>query len=270
MSDVTIQQALDSVSVDRLDAQLILAHVLSKPRSYLISWPDKILSQAEFLLFGNLVQKRATGYPLAYITGVKSFWDMELHVTPDVLIPRPETELLVELALERLPANALVLELATGSGAITCALARERSDLKITATDISPQALMIAQENAKSYDLNHINFIESDWFTNIPHQTFDLILANPPYLSDTDSHLSTDIRFEPRSALVSGKNGDEDLVKIISQAKSYLKKNGWLLIEHGCDQGPRARELFQECEYVDIFTKKDIAGLERCSAGRIA
>jgi release factor glutamine methyltransferase len=271
MNKVSVSQAIEHAMllIDRLDAQLLLAHVLSKPREYLITWPERELSSEQLINYEALVQRRAQGYPLAYVTGTKSFWNMELIVTPDVLIPRPDTELLVELALPKLFPGARVLELATGSGAIACALARERSDINIIATDISAEALKIARLNAQKYNLNNIKFILSDWFISLHDQPFDLIIANPPYLAETDLHLSTDIRFEPRGALVSGKNGDEDYIEIIAQASNYLKTGAWILLEHGADQGPCVRALLAKQGYVHVFTENDLAGLERVTGGRI-
>lgn len=263
MNKLTIQQAIDRSDIDRLDAQLILSFILNKPKSYLITWPEHTLSASEQTAFDLLVHKRSQGYPLAYIISKKSFWDMELIVTPDVLIPRPETELLVETALSRLSTGNKILELATGSGAIACSLAREKPDLNIIASDISEPALKIAKSNAEKYDLNQINFIQSNWFADIIPQQFDMIIANPPYLAETDSHLSSDIRFEPRNALVSGPAGDEHFMAIISQAPAYLKPQACLLLEHGACQGERVRALFNQHGFADIHTKKDLAGLER-------
>jgi release factor glutamine methyltransferase len=271
MSKASIAQAMDLAmrQIDRLDAQLLLAHVLSKPREYLLTWPERELSPEEFATFESLVQDRSQGTPLAYLTGIKSFWDMELIVSPEVLIPRPDTELLVELALSKLPSNASVLELATGSGAIACALARERSDINIIATDISAPALKIAHRNAEKYDLKNIQFILSDWFHDLTSQQFDLIIANPPYLAESDPHLTTEIRFEPRGALVSGKNGDEDYIEIIAQASAFLKAQGWILLEHGCTQAPRVQALLQAQGFSQIFTEKDLAGLDRVTGGAL-
>lgn len=272
MNNLSISQAIEQAitRIDRLDAQLLLSHVLEKPRAYLIAWPDRSLSQGQWIIFNQLVTQRSEGYPVAYITGTKSFWDMDLIVTPDVLIPRPDTELLVEIALTKLPKNmnSSVLELATGSGAIACALARERPDLSIIATDISIPALTIAERNAQQYDLQSIQFIQSDWFLSIEKQSFDLILTNPPYLSNTDPHLSTDIRFEPRDALVSGVNGDEDYVHIISQADQFLKQEGWIMFEHGAEQGKRLRELLTAKGYQQVETFQDLAELDRVTVGQ--
>lgn len=253
--------------INRLDAQLLLAHVLEKPREYVITWPERELSPDTLVKFNTLVEQRANGYPLAYLTGIKSFWDLDLIVNSDVLIPRPETELLVEQALSKLKDHSNILELATGSGAISCALASERPDLQIIATDISEPALKIARLNAEKYGLKNIEFFLSDWFKALASQQFDLIIANPPYLCETDPYLSTDIRFEAKLALVSGQNGDEDYIEIISKARHYLKPQGWILFEHGFDQGPRVRALLEQQGFEKIFTAKDLAGLERVTGG---
>lgn len=253
--------------IDELDRQLLLCHVLNKSKTYLATWPNTPLTEEQSIQYNQLIEQRASGVPLAYLTGTKSFWDMELTVTPDVLIPRPETELLVELTLSKIKSGMTILELATGSGAIACSLANERNDIEMTATDISEKALKIARLNAQKYDCK-IHFIQSDWFANLADQTFDMIIANPPYLAESDPHLSTDIRFEPRSALVSGKYGDEDYIAIISQAAHYLKPSGWILFEHGMEQGERVRSLLAEQGYVEIFTDKDLAGLDRVTGAR--
>lgn len=269
MSEITIREALSwaQKKIDPLDAQIIMAQILHQTKAYLLTYPEKEISETEYALFVDWVNQRAQAYPLAYLTGVKSFWDMDLKVTPEVLIPRPETELLVETALSLLPPAAKVLELATGSGAVACALYRARPDLKITASDISPKALEIAQENARTYECQ-VDFILSDWFVNIPQETFDLILANPPYLSETDPYLETGLRFEPRQALVSGSQGDECYQRIIAQANVYLKPQGLILFEHGETQASRLQELLQGHGFVDIFTLKDLAGLDRITGGR--
>jgi release factor glutamine methyltransferase len=243
---------------------------LNKSKTYLTTWPDTELTEEQSIQYKQLIEQRANGVPLAYLTGTKSFWDLDLTVTPDVLIPRPETELLVELALSKITPGMIILELATGSGAIACSLAHARQDIEIIATDISEPALKIACLNVEKYNLKNIEFILSDWFEKLADQQFDLIIANPPYLSDSDPHLATDIRFEPRCALVSGKNGDEDYIAIISQAAQYLKPSGWILFEHGMEQGERVRNLLAEQGYAEIFTEKDLAGLERVTGGQFS
>ncbi|PID34466.1 MAG: protein-(glutamine-N5) methyltransferase, release factor-specific [Thiotrichales bacterium] len=266
------QQLAESSDSARLDAELLLAHCLNKPRSYLFTWPEAEPDSAQLNCFDNLVQQRITGQPVAYLLGYREFRDLKLNVTRDTLIPRPETELLVETALEFLSGNtdSRILELGTGSGAIALALAKELPAAHITACDISTAALAVAQDNAGQYQLNNINFLQSDWFSNIPtNQPFDLIISNPPYIADNDPHLNQgDVRFEPAGALVSGHDGLNDIKQLINQSVNYFKQDGILMFEHGYDQGEKTTALMRAAGYKDTRCIKDLAGHDRITLGQ--
>lgn len=255
----------------RLEAEALLAHSLQRPRSYLFAWPEQRLSADRWLTFQALLERRLTGEPLAYVLGHREFWSLELEVGPDTLIPRPDTELLVEQALERLPPQAQVLELGTGSGAITAALASERPDCRITASDLSPAAVACAQRNFTRLRLGNAHALVSDWFSALPRETrFHLILSNPPYIAADDPHLEQgDLPWEPRDALVSGADGLDAIRHITAEAPARLLPSGWLLLEHGWTQGPAVRSILRAAGLVQIASERDLAGLERVTFGRI-
>ena len=210
----------------RLDAELLLAHALGKDRSYLRAWPERAPTPAQAARFESLLARRQAGEPVAHLLGVREFWSLDLHVTPDTLIPRPETELLVERALLRIPADrpATVADLGTGSGALALAIANERPRAKVIATDRSPMALAVARGNAETLALGNVEFREDDWLAGLPAGHFDVILSNPPYIAEGDPHLARgDARFDPRSALASGPDGLDDLRRIIRDAARCLK-----------------------------------------------
>lgn len=266
------QQLQTSSDSARLDAELLLLHVLKKNRSYLFTYPEKILTTAQQEQLGSLIQQRLQGHPIAHLTGTRDFWTLTLKVTPDTLIPRPETELLIETVLELFPNQneALnILDLGTGTGAIALALAYEYRNAMITACDVSSTALEIARENAQLNQLPHVNFAQSSWFDAIPNQTFDLIVSNPPYIPVSDPHLSQgDVRFEPLSALASGQDGLDDIRHIVEYAPTYLKANGWLLIEHGYDQGKSVPLLLTEAHFQQVQCKKDLSQNDRITLGQ--
>jgi len=260
----------------RLDAEVLLAHVLDQSRSWLYAHSDAIVEKEDLERFGQLLTKRINGVPVAILTGHQEFWSLPLQVSSDVLVPRPETEQLVEVALANIGSirSPRILELGTGSGAIAIALACERPDAEITATDLSTSALAVASANAghiskTQQHFPQIRFIESDWFSalidpaNGGSQQFDLIVSNPPYLASDDPHLQGDIRHEPRSALVSGPKGLDALSEIISVAPDFLPQAGRLILEHGATQAQQLHEMLQGANYTCIETCHDLAGLAR-------
>ncbi|MBT2373585.1 peptide chain release factor N(5)-glutamine methyltransferase [Pseudomonas fluorescens] len=254
----------------RLDAELLLAAALGKSRSYLHTWPEKIVSSEDALTFSGYLQRRRTGEPVAYILGQQGFWKLDLEVAPHTLIPRPETEMLVEAALELLPATPTkVLDLGTGSGAIALALASERPAWNVTAVDRVLEAVALAERNRQRLHLENATVLSSHWFDALQGHTYNLIISNPPYIADTDPHLvAGDVRFEPASALVAGQDGLDDLRLIIAQAPGHLDAGGWLLLEHGYDQASAVRELLLKQGFEAVHSRIDLGGHERISLGR--
>ncbi len=266
------ESALPDSDSARLDAELLLGVAIGKPRTWLYTWPDHIPALPEQHLYLELIRRRQTGEPVAYLTGRKEFWDLQLKINHDVLIPRPDTELLVETALEKLPehGSVSVADLGTGSGAIALALASSRASWQLTATDESVKALELAQENAGILHITNVSFFQGSWLAPLAGQTFAAILSNPPYIEEHDPHLQRgDVRFEPIDALVSEDKGLADIQHIISNSPSFLKPSGWLMLEHGYQQGEQVRELFASFSYSEIETLRDLAGHERITIGRI-
>jgi release factor glutamine methyltransferase len=256
---------------DRVDAEVLLGHVLNKPRSWLIAHAGDALSEEHASAYSALVERRKKGEPVAYITGQRGFWSLDLEVTPATLIPRPETELLVELALERLPLNksARALDLGTGSGAIALAIATERPQIHVTATDASRDALAVAQRNAQRHNIRNVSFVHGDWFAPLTNQRFDVIVSNPPYIESDDPHLRQgDLRYEPPSALASGADGFDDIRRIVRGTPTHLTHGGWLMFEHGWNQGNAARLLLCSMGFVEVFTAQDIEERDRVTGGR--
>lgn len=254
----------------RLDAEILLSHFLEKSRSYLYTWPEAALSPTILNSFNKALTLRKTEYPVAYIIGYQEFWSLNIGVTPDVLIPRADTELLVETALDKIKdiISPKILELGTGSGAIALALASERADSHITACDHSTKALSIAKNNQQHLNIPNVNFVHSDWYESIDNKDFDLIVSNPPYINPDDRHMNTGIRFEPLEALVAEDEGIADLAQITRQAKEYLSPSGWILLEHGYDQKKSVSELLKQADFKDIYCLKDLAGNDRVSLGQ--
>ena len=255
----------------QLDAEVLLAAALGRSRSYLHAWPERMPGPEAMACFGAWLERRLKGEPVAYLLGRREFWSLELAVTPDTLIPRPETELLVELALARLPADEAVIiaDLGTGSGAIALALALERPQARIVATDQSQAALAVAQRNAQRLNLAKIEFRLGDWCAPLTGECFDLIVANPPYVAAADSGWRQGaLRFEPPTALISGPDGLDALRTIIVQAPDYLKPGGWLVLEHGYDQGEAVPALLRKRGFIEVIDHQDTAGLSRASSGR--
>ena len=255
----------------RLDAELLLAHSLSVERSYLYAYPDRVLCSDVSQRFDELVRRRAQSEPIAYLLGEKSFWDLTLKVSPAVLIPRPETELLVEtaLGLGDCAASQQVADLGTGSGAIALAVGKSRPQWRITGTDISPYALEIARQNRETLGLGNVAFKEGSWCDVLPSGTMDIIIANPPYIAPDDPHLTLgELRYEPVMALRADSDGYRDLQCIAAQAREKLASGGWLLLEHGYAQQETLLALLRDFGYRDVEGKKDLAGVPRMVQAR--
>ena len=246
-----------------LDAQVLLAHVLGKETIYLMTWPEREISREEKAEFEDLVQKRINGVPVAHLVGTREFWSLPLKVNNSTLIPRPDTEILVESALDICRADADILDLGTGTGAIILALASELPKAKCVGIDFSLDAVQLATENAQQLNIKNVLFKQSNWFENVDGK-FDLIVSNPPYIDKNDHHLKQgDVRFEPLSALVAENNGLADIQLIAEQAGNYLKQGGALLIEHGFEQAAMVRDILKNLCYSQVKTVKDYAANDR-------
>ena len=270
----TIREALDAAqqATSRMEARVLLREVLNQSDAWLLAHDDELLTADQAQQYVALVVRRVAGEPIAYITGRREFYGREFKVTPVVLIPRPETELLVELALQRLPggAPAHVLDLGAGSGCIGITIAAERPQAQVTLVDASKDALEIAQVNARQWAPANTTLLHSDWYSAIGEERYDLIVANPPYVADGDAHLQQgDLRFEPHSALAAGVDGLSDLQRIIARAPQHLRAGGWLLLEHGFDQVVACAWLLEAAGFEDVFNAPDLAGMPRVSGGRL-
>jgi release factor glutamine methyltransferase len=266
----TVRQALAQCGIQPVDAKVLLAHVVGCNRAWLAAHETYGLTQDEASAFAALCNRRRAGEPVAYLTGTREFWGLTLSVTPDVLIPRPETETLVEFALSKLPRDRLlrVLDLGTGSGAIALALAHDRPQAEVLATDRSDAALAVARGNAQRLKLTNVAFAAADWYGGIPLGTFDLVASNPPYIGAVDPHLQEgDLRFEPSSALSPGVDGHSALRVIIGGARERLAPGGWLVVEHGYDQSEAVQALFRDAGFADVAALRDLAGIPRVVAG---
>jgi release factor glutamine methyltransferase len=272
----TIKSSLSwavAANVAALDAEVLLATVLKLSRAALQAWPERSLTTVEQKYFMELVSRRLQGEPVAYITGQKEFWSLTLSVTPDTLIPRPETELLVEWMLKKLSSaeHHLIADLGTGSGAIAIALAHECKNWQVHATDQSAAALAVARQNAARYQLSNITFHAGDWCAALPLQNFVAIISNPPYIAALDPELEWAVaQFEPQAALLAAEAGLSDLRQIIQQAKEYLQTDGYLIVEHGSKQAAAVRELFAGNGYHTIESLQDLAGLDRATSAQIS
>lgn len=277
MSGVSIAQALAyrgqlaglSDSAD-LDTALLLCHCLDRSRSYLYSWPERVLTASEFEQFQALFTRRLAGEPIAHILGSRDFWSLTLAVSPASLIPRPDTECLVERALEIICelGQPQVLDLGTGTGAIALALASERSDAQLLGVDYLPEAVALAESNRLALGLSNVCFQQSNWFAELPRTQYHLIVSNPPYIDSDDPHLfEGDVRFEPRSALVAAEGGMADIKHIIQVAPDYLLAGGVLLLEHGFQQADAVRQVLASRGFSDIDSRRDFGGNERTTMG---
>jgi release factor glutamine methyltransferase len=255
--------------LDPVDQRILICHALGIARTALITQSDRALSDAEAERITRLLQRREYGEPVAYIVGSREFYGLPFETTPAVLIPRPDTELLVELALERLPPRGRVLDLGTGSGAIAVALAHTRPDAQVTALDVSEAALQIAVRNAQRNGAQ-VRFLHSDWFAAVAGDKFDLIVSNPPYIADGDRHLAEgDLRFEPSGALTDFADGLSALRMLVLGAPAHAEPGAWLLMEHGYDQSEAVRRLLSSAGYTEVASWQDLAGIERVSGGRV-
>ncbi len=262
---------LQDVRLPRLEARMLLEHVLKKPRAWLLAHDTDTLEPAVADAYEALATRRLAGEPMAYLVGQREFMGHVFRVTPDVLIPRPDTELLVETALECVAdlAAPAILDLGTGSGAIAISIAMARGDARVMASDVSAEALNVAAGNAWNLAAS-VRFVQGSWYEAVPPgEGFDLIVSNPPYIAQTDKHLSQgDLRFEPRSALTDGADGLQDLATIVSGAASRLKRDGALWVEHGWDQAAAVRDLLTAAGFTEVESRKDLADIERISGGR--
>ncbi len=252
-----------------LAAQLLLAFVLQCDRIKLITWPEQTVNDAQATQYEALLVRRSRHEPLAYLLQHQEFWSLSFHINEQVLVPRADTEILVEAVLQQLPNSELaIIELGTGSGAIACALAHERPLWQLLATDVSPSALAIAKQNAKQLQLTNIIFKQADWFTGIPVQSFAAIISNPPYLAHDDPHLQAELLYEPHNALVSGSSGLEAYIAILSKAANYLIPGGLIAFEHGFTQAQAVQNLLADAGYSQVQTLPDLAGLPRVTLAR--
>lgn len=273
---VAQQQITEALSLDkqvaRLEARLLLQNLLGVNHAWLLAHESDLLDSSISHQFQQQLQRRLKGEPIAHILGHREFFGLNLKVTTDTLIPRPDTETLVEAALNHIPKSQpyKVLDLGTGTGAIALAIASQRPHVEITAVDASIQALEVARENAQRLGIQHVSFIQSDWFAMLDEQRFDLIVSNPPYIAESDIHLKQgDLRFEPLSALAAGKDGLDDIRQIVSEASTYLNTQGSLHLEHGYDQAGQVSALMQSAGFSRISHAKDLAGISRITSGHL-
>lgn len=266
----TLARLQATLPLDALENRILLCHALGLSRVGLITQSERVLTLDEAARVAALVQRRLDGEPIAYIVGEREFFGLPFKVSPAVLIPRPDTELIVELALERLPQGGRLLDMGTGSGAIAVACAHGRRDAQVTALDVSADALAIARANAAANGAT-VRFLHSDWFAAVAGERFELIASNPPYIASGDAHLGQgDLRFEPTGALTDHADGLSALRTIVAGAPGHLAPGGWLLLEHGYDQAAAVRALLDGRGFLEVQSWRDLAGIERVSGGRLA
>ena len=266
----TLRQLQAALPLDPLENRILLCHALGLSRVALITQSERALTEEEAARLASLVQRRLDGEPIAYIVGEREFFGLPFRVAPGVLIPRPDTELIVELSLERLPPRGRLLDMGTGSGAIAVACAHSRKDASVTALDLSEEALAIARANAAANGAQ-VRFLRSDWFAAIGEERFELIASNPPYIAAGDAHLSQgDLRFEPVGALTDNADGLGALRSSVDGAPDHLVPGGWLLLEHGYDQAEAVRALLAARGFLEVQSWRDLAGIERVSGGRLS
>lgn len=266
------QRLSESSPSAMLDAQVLLTHVLQCNSAHLAAWPEKELSEEQESNYLLLVEQRLQGNPVAHLTGSREFWSLNFSVDNSTLIPRPETETLVEFILEKFSdkESLKLLDMGTGTGAIALSIANEKPDWEIIASDVSDKALALATQNSNEHQTANVTFIQSDWFKYIDQKDFDIIVSNPPYIASDDPHLlQGDVRFEPESALSSGETGMDDIEHICSHAKNYLLNNGWLIVEHGYNQKQQVADCFTRNGFTEIEQRQDLSGHTRMTAGKI-
>ncbi len=267
----TAAQTLNDSDSPRIDAEVLLRHVLHCSRTHLIAYAEQALTDTQYQDFQQLLQQRQAGVPIAYLVGEREFWSLPLRVTEATLIPRADTELIVELALQRLPTTgtATVFDLGTGSGAIALAIAHECPHCHVIASDRSPEALAVAQHNAQQLQLTQVQFRQGDWFQAFHDEQAHLIVSNPPYIAPDDPHLQQgDVRYEPHTALVAETEGLDDLRQIIQHAPAHLQPQGWLLVEHGYQQATAVQTLFTAAHFQQVETYQDLNGQDRVTVGQ--
>lgn len=265
---MTVAEALAGCGIDLLEARLLLAKASGLSRAALAAHPESQLSDAAAAAFAQSVARRRAGEPVAYVLGEREFYSLALSVTPDVLIPRPETELLVDFALEYLPRGGALLDLGTGSGAIALAVKHHRPEARVTAVEQSPQALAIASANASRHRLD-VEFIHGNWFAPLANRRFDVVVSNPPYVAAKDEHLEQgDLRFEPRSALIGGPDGLHEIRRIVAAASAFLERHAWIAVEHGHDQHAEVCRLMIQAGLESVSSRPDLAGIARVSVGK--
>jgi release factor glutamine methyltransferase len=263
------KQALSNSENPLIDCQFLLCHLLQCNLTYLHTWPEKKLTDQQQQTYSSYLKQRVMGHPIAYITGKRGFWSLNLKVSPETLIPRPDTEALVSIALEKIKPGMVIADLGTGAGGVALAIASERADVNVIATDFSASALVVAKQNMTNCQLMNIALWQGDWLSAVADNSLDMIVSNPPYIESNDPHLQQgDVRFEPLSALISGNDGLDDIRVIAQQAQRCLKPKSWLLVEHGYQQAERVNDIFLQVGLTKIDTVQDYGNNDRVTIGQ--